>query len=620
MNEQKNMILAIIASAVILFGWHFFYDKPRIEAERAENAKKQTEQQQSPIINNDNSGIAILPKANSDTVVPEIFVNKDNILQSTNRLPFDNGRIKGSINLQGGHIDDLTLQDYYTSLDKTEKITLFQPDGSQRPYYAHYSWGGKGSSFPNNDSQWKIASLSPKTLTINQPVTLYWENTQNVRFEKKITIDENFLFTIRMRIINNSENAIDFAPYGLILRTDEPDVADFYILHEGLIGVIDGSLKELDYDDAKNDPSAGKKSQGGWLGITDKYWLAVVIPEQSSEVSMNFQSKQGEHYKLFQSHFVKDIEQLPAGQSSEYSAYLYAGAKETFLLDDYEKKYGIKSFDLAVDFGWFYFLTKPFYKAIHYLNGLLGNFGLAILALTVLVKLALLPLAYKSYASMSKMKLLQPQVMELREKIGEDKERLRKEMMELYKKENVNPMSGCLPILLQIPVFFSLYKVLFVTIEMRHAPFYGWIQDLSAQDPLGVLTGFGLINWQVPALLTIVNIGLWPIIMGATMWLQQRLNPTPPDPIQAKIFALMPFLFTFLLASFPAGLVIYWAWNNTLSIAQQWYIMRIVAKRNERLVKVPAEKTVPIKEETKPVKSINPPKAKNKKTRSKKRR
>ncbi len=619
MNEQKNMILAIAASAVILFGWHFFYDKPRIEAERAALEARQAQEQ-----GIDTGDITILPDALQDL---PILIDKNEILQSTNRLNFDNGRVSGSINLQGGHIDDLTLENYFTSLDKQEKIVLFYPDGTERPYYAHYNWGGKGTDFPNKDSEWKIAENSPKTLTANETVTIYWENTAGVRFEKDISLDDNFLFKIGMRIINNSASNIDFAPYGLVLRTDEPDVVDFYILHEGLVGVIDGSLQELDYDDASNDPNAGEKSTGGWLGITDKYWLAAVIPDQTSEVRMNFQRKaanQADKYPLFQSYFVKNVETLPAGNIHEYEAFLYAGAKETILLDEYEEEYNIQSFDLAVDFGWFYFLTKPIYKAIYHLNNYLGNFGLAILALTVLVKMGLLPLAYKSYASMSKMKLLQPQVAELKERFGDDKDGLRQAMMDLYKSEKVNPMSGCLPILLQIPVFFSLYKVLFVAIEMRHAPFYGWIKDLSAPDPLGVLTGFGLVNWEVPALLTIVNIGLWPIIMGVTMWLQQRLNPTPPDPIQAKIFGLMPFLFTFLLASFPAGLVIYWAWNNTLSILQQWYIMRIVGKRQAALAVVPvAAEVVEDGEDSSPdsSKPVKLSKVKNKKSRcSKKRR
>jgi YidC/Oxa1 family membrane protein insertase len=360
------------------------------------------------------------------------------------------------------------------------------------------------------------------------------------------------------------------------LRTGKPKILNFYILHEGMIGVIDETLQEVDYDDLTDSDGGPEQytTTGGWLGITDKYWLAAMIPDQKSKMNASFNSGQTNNITKYQADYLMESRALPAGGTIEVSNKLFAGAKQVPLLDDYEALYGIPRFDLAVDFGWFYFLTKPIFYALLWFEGYLGNVGLAILALTVVIKLLFFPLANKSYKSMSKMKALQPKMQSLKERYGDDRQKMNQELMALYKKEGVNPAAGCLPMVVQIPVFFSLYKVLFVTIEMRQAPFYGWIHDLSARDPLGLLTGFGFFPWSVPPALDVVNIGLWPLIMGITMFLQQRLNPQPTDPIQAKIFLFMPIMFTFILAPFPAGLVIYWAWNNILSMAQQWVIMR----------------------------------------------
>jgi YidC/Oxa1 family membrane protein insertase len=399
-----------------------------------------------------------------------------------------------------------------------------------------------------------------------------------VRFEQVITLDKNFMFTIQQRVVNEAGEVLTVSPYGVISRTGTPDILGFYILHEGMIGVFDEVLEEVDYSDLIEDglvkPAQKQSTTGGWLGITDKYWLTALVPDANETVQTSFTGDRANNRDRYQADFLTDAKSIAPGQTLEVTNRLFAGAKETVLLDSYQDNLGISNFDLAVDFGWFYWLTKPIFYGIHFLNGVLGNFGLAILALTLGIKLLFFPLANKSYRSMSKMKLLQPKMMDLKERYGDDRQKLNMEMMELYKKEKVNPLSGCLPILLQIPVFFALYKVLFVTIEMRHAPFYGWINDLSAPDPLGLLEGFGMFPWEVPAALAIVNIGIWPLIMGLTMFLQQKLNPAPADPIQAKVFMFMPIMFTFILGGFPAGLVIYWAWNNSLSILQQYVIMR----------------------------------------------
>ncbi|PPR19838.1 MAG: hypothetical protein CFH40_02182, partial [Alphaproteobacteria bacterium MarineAlpha10_Bin3] len=406
------------------------------------------------------------------------------------------------------------------------------------------------------------------------PVTLSWDNGEGLIFEQTFALDDAYMIQVSQRIKNQTASPVTMTPYGLVSRTGTPDILGFYILHEGLIGVLNETLKEIDYDDLRDDGPQEFTTEGGWLGITDKYWLVALIPDQEESIKARFIAGKRGSTDLYQTDYISQPRLIPAGSTVTVSNRLFAGAKEVKILDRYEEELKIPLFDKAVDFGWFYFLTKPIFYALDWLNTQLGNFGLAILALTVGIKLLFFPLANKSYVSMSKMKLLQPKVVELKERFGEDRQRLNQEMMALYKKEGANPAAGCLPIIVQIPVFFSLYKVLFVNIEMRQAPFYGWIHDLSAPDPLGLLTAFGLFAWDVPQSLNIVNIGIWPLFMGITMFLQQKLNPTPTDPIQAKVFMFMPIVFTFLLAQFPAGLVIYWAWNNVLSISQQYVIMR----------------------------------------------
>ncbi len=575
MDEQKrNMFLAISLSLMILLGWQFFFAPPV--------PQKTPESINQSGFNGENALIPQLPSLSAKTgdlqSHSDSFASRDEILKQNERIYIETPFLRGSINLQGARIDDLSLIQYKQTLDSNSPyIELFSPAKSVKPYYSEFGWVADKTQVPNAQTVWQSDDT---TINMQNTATLFWINDSGVRFELHFKLDERYMFIVQQRVVNNSSQSIRLANYALISRTSKPDTLGFYILHEGPIGVLNDTLEELDYEDLEEQKNINTVTLGGWLGITDKYWLSAIIPNQQEQVNTQFRSARRNNKTLYQTDFIYEARDIDINQEFTQTSYLFAGAKETTLLDTYAERFNITNFDLAVDFGWFYFLTKPIFYAIHWLNSQLGNFGLAILALTIFVKLLLFPLANKSYVSMSKMKLLQPQMLELKERHGDDKMKLQQEMMALYKREKVNPAAGCLPILIQIPVFFSLYKVLFVTIEMRHAPFFGWIHDLSAADPLGILTLFGLIDWQVPALLVPINLGIWPLIMGLTMWLQQKLNPTPADPIQAKVFMIMPFLFTFLLATFPAGLVIYWAWNNVLSIAQQWFIMRKVAKLN----------------------------------------
>ena len=573
--EQRNVILAIALSFVILVGWNYWEQSQLEERAMIEEARMaENGTLPAPAVTVD--GVSVAPSATmpANLSAENIIIRpRAEILKDSARVNIVSDKLHGSIRLTGAKIDDLTLLEYKDTIDEdSPEVVLLEPVGSTSPYYATFGWwANEGVETPDGNTQW---TASNDTLTPESSVILSWKNNQGMVFTQTYSLDANYMFSVEQSVTNMTGGAISVAPYGLISRTSTPDILGYYILHEGLIGVIDQTLTEIDYDDLQDNQSQEFDTTGGWMGITDKYWLMALIPNQQETVKARYHAiAEGDDFK-YQSDFLGSTQTLAVGASVSSSAMLFAGAKQTNLLDQYQNDLGITNFDLAVDFGWFYFLTKPIFFAIHWLNGVLGNFGLAILALTLVIKAFLFPLANKSYKSMSKMKLLQPKMVELKERHADDRQNLNQAMMELYKKEKVNPLSGCLPIIVQIPIFFSLYKVLFVTIEMRHAPFFGWIHDLSAQDPLGLLTGFGLIDWNVPQAMMILNIGLWPLIMGFTMWLQQRLNPTPTDPIQAKVFMFMPIMFTFMLGTFPAGLVIYWAWNNTLSMAQQWMIMR----------------------------------------------
>ncbi|MBI3453617.1 MAG: membrane protein insertase YidC [Rhodospirillales bacterium] len=574
--DQRNLIIAIALSLAIVLGFEFFYNMPRLERDRALRAERAASQTTSETIT-PAPGIpvtgATAPKAGAPAAAPK---NRSPaaVMAGQPRVRIDAPDVQGSILLVSGRIDDLQLVTYRETIDpKSPAITLLSPQGTANPYFAEFGWvaGAPEMTVPGPDTLW---TADRTTLTPATPVTLSWENGQGLRFELRYAIDANFMFQITQRVINKGDAPVQVHPYGLAARSGTPQTQGYYILHEGPIGVFDGRLKEPSYEDLRKAKRIDQTSTGGWIGITDKYWLVALVPDQKRSATMRFNHAFVGGEDRYQVDYLDPPATVAPGASTEVANRLFAGAKEVRLLDNYAETLGIERFDLAVDFGWFYFLTKPIFLVLDYFYRQIGNFGLAILLLTVLIKLLFFPLANKSYRAMSKMKLLQPEMEKLRERFGEDRQRLSQEMMALYKRQGANPLAGCLPVVIQIPVFFALYKVLFITIEMRHAPFYGWIQDLSVADPTSLFNLFGLLPFAVPAFL---HIGAWPIIMGVTMFLQQKMNPQPPDPIQAKMFLAMPFIFTFILASFPAGLVIYWAWNNLLSILQQWVIMRQTA-------------------------------------------
>jgi YidC/Oxa1 family membrane protein insertase len=574
--EQKNLLLAIILSAIIMVGFQWYSASqrpPQVEETITQQPKTNLPGlPTSPSLKTksnqlDTPGMSVpIPGFNSVTAEAEAMKNA---LTATPRLTIESKTVTGSISLVGARMDDLTLKNYRETIQPESKnISLLLPFGSNNPYYADFGWVSGDTQVPNENTIWKSNN---QTLTPKKPVILQWLNTDGVKFIQEISLDANFMFTINQRVENNGTKSATVYPFGRISRTGTPEITDFYILHEGMLGVFDDVLKEIDYDEIKDDKLIQNKSKGGWIGITDKYWLTALIPDQNANIDTRFSDQIKKGVDNYQVDFRGDAQVIAPGAAAQASSKFFAGAKEAQLILDYRDQLNISRFDLAIDWGWFEFLTKPIFFALMYFTNYLGNMGLSILLLTVLIKLAFFPLANKSYRAMSKMKILQPEMVKIRERFKDDKAKMNQEVMQLYKREKANPAAGCLPILPQIPVFFALYKVVFVTIELRHAPFYGWIKDLSAADPVTPLNLFGLINWTPPE---IMAIGIWPIIMGVTMFIQQKLNPPPPDPMQAKIFMFLPIMFTFMLARFPAGLVIYWAWNNALSVLQQYVIMR----------------------------------------------
>ena len=503
-----------------------------------------------------------------------ILLDRDQVLEETVRVTFDNSKIKGSINLEGGFIDDLVLEEYRETLDPTSDfIGFLNPLGSDDAYYLDTGWVSPDSSIelPNNKSKW---TADKSSIGINDPVKITWTNTQNITFEKIITLDEHYLFSVDQRVINNSDKSFDLYPFGLSKRQGLPEMQNFFILHEGPLSVTEGVLEEYDYDDLKEKQKIKLNSVGGWIGMTDKYWQTTIIPNQNEPVQQTYSYSFVENIDNFQTDLVGAKIVVGKGDNISHNLKLFAGPKIVSVIEQYMDEYGVQEFDRSVDFGWFYFLTKPIFHVLEFIFGYVGNFGWAIIIFTILMRICFFPLAQQSFKSMAKMKKLGPELQRLKEQYGDDRAGMQKEMMALYKREKANPIAGCLPILLQIPVFFALYKVLFVTIEMRHAPFIGWIHDLSAPDPLGLLTLFGFVDWNVPGILQLFNIGIWPILMGISMFLQQKLNPAPVDKMQAKIFMFLPIVFTFVLGGFAAGLVIYWTTNNVLSMAQQYVIQR----------------------------------------------
>ena len=551
--DFKNVLMAIALSTLVLVFWATFFEPPPIEKQIAKDQITKSEESSSPSI---------------EKVELSKKIERNNAIDSVDRVKIENNNVKGSISLQGAIIDDIIFKNYKVSLDSDEKVVFLSPKSSSKGYYIETGWASNSSEnlkLPLDNTMWKVKGN--KVLTPGNPIVLEWDNSEGLIFTKKIELDDRFLFKISQGIKNTSNKSYDFFPYAQITRNYKPKVTPIYILHEGFIGMFDDELKETDYKDIEDEKFTTNSSKG-WLGITDKYWLTVIVPEKGRKFKSEFLASDKKYKANF---IIKEPIKLKSNSSITNEINAFVAAKEVAVIDGYAEKMGIEKFDLAIDWGWFYFITKPLFFVIEYFFQLTGNFGVAIIILTALVRIVFFPLANYSFRSMAKMKILQPEMLRLKELHKDDKTKLQQEMMALYKREKVNPVSGCLPVLIQIPFFFAVYKMLFVTIEMRQQPFFGWIHDLSARDPTSIFNLFGLIPWDPP---TFLMIGVWPILMGLTMYLQQKLNPTPPDPMQAKIFMFLPLFLTIILAPFPSGLVVYWTISNILTIAQQWVIMR----------------------------------------------
>jgi YidC/Oxa1 family membrane protein insertase len=585
-ENSKNILIACIISGLILIAWTLFYEKPRMESQKQEMAKIVAQQQNKKpnsefkeiLVEHKNYLTPEEAKTTSELSREEAIANSEK-----ERIQIKTPQLHGSINLKGVSFDDLTLVNYKQTLDSDSKeVVLFSPNHTKNKYLVNFGFRAayenligeapqeKYVDYPNFNTVWKTNNY---ILTPNNPITLTWQNPQKVTFQIDISVDNNYMFTILQTIKNNSRQDLNSALISEIQHFMPETKNSSYISHEGPIAVFDGILKEKTYVKLrdKKDTDNDFTSQNGWIGLTDKYWLTSIIPDKKNAFETKFRYYDQLPGDLYEVGFASKDFQVKSGKMVSFEQKLFAGAKKVSLLDEYAKQYDIALFDRAIDFGWYYFLTKPFFFILQFFNNLFGNYGLAILAITVLVKLAMFPLANKSYGALAKIKTLQPKIDKIRENYKDKKMQMNKEIMELYKREKVNPVSGCLPMLIQIPVFFSLYKVLYLTIDMRHAPFYGWIKDLSAPDPTSIFNLFGLLPFDTHGILTI---GIWPILMGATMFVQQKLNPKPSDPAQAKVMKILPFILIFAFASFPAGLLIYWTWSNTLSILQQWFITR----------------------------------------------
>jgi YidC/Oxa1 family membrane protein insertase len=576
MTDQKNTILAIVLSALVFIVWQYFFGLPLQEKQKQVAQQQQQTQVQTPAAPAETRPQAPgqVPPAAQTTELSRVEA-----LTKSQRVRISTPRVTGSIALTGGRIDDVSLATYRETVDpNSPAIILLSPSGSPHPFYAEFGWvaaAGTNMKVPGADTVWQQQGSGD--LGIDHPVTLTWDNGQGLEFRRIISVDDKYMFTLRDEVVNKAATAVTLYPYALISRHGTPPTLGYYILFEGLIGVLGDKLQEVKYADIeKSKVEEFKDTKNGWLGFTDKYWAAVLVPETTDRFDAKMSAGKLGSIITYQTDYLLDARTVAPGATASASARLFAGAKEVAIVNGYEKQLGLNRFKLLIDWGMFWFITQPMFAVIDYFFHLVGNFGVAILIVTVLIKLAFFPLANKSYASMAKMKAVQPQLAALRERYPDDKVKQQQEMMELYKREKINPVAGCLPIAIQIPVFFSLYKVLFITIEMRHAPFFGWVKDLSAPDPTNIFTLFGLIQWDpthLPLIGSFLVLGIWPLIMGVTMWVQMKLNPAPPDPTQKMIFDWMPIIFTFMLANFSAGLVIYWAWNNTLSVIQQSVIM-----------------------------------------------
>jgi YidC/Oxa1 family membrane protein insertase len=589
-NDHKNTILAVVLSAAVLIAWQYFVGLPQMEKQKQIQQQQQIQEQAAPrpaqpgqpgqAGQAGTAPQAQAPGSQAGAAVPGAQARED-VLAASPRIAVETPALKGSISLRGGRVDDLALVKYRETVDpNSPAIVLLAPSGSPQPFYAEFGWvGGPGSNAKLPDAQTVWKQEGSGALTVGNPVTLTFDNGAGLTFRRTISVDDKYLFTLKDEVTNKTDSPITLFPYALISRHGTPQTLGYYILHEGLIGVLgDQGLKEETYKSVEDKKVMNFDVTNGWLGITDKYWAATLLPDNNAHLKARFSAGSVGTAKTYQADYLLDAQTIAPNATGSANARLFAGAKEVAVVDGYDKALKLNRFELLIDWGWFYFITKPLFWLIDVLFRFFHNFGLAILAVTVIIKIVFFPLANKSYASMAKMKAVQPQMMQIRERFADDKVKQQQALMELYKQEKINPLAGCLPILIQIPVFFALYKVLFVTIEMRHAPFFGWIKDLAAPDPTNLFSLFGLLpeptTYLGPTLGSFLHLGIWAIIMGITMWVQMKLNPAPPDPTQKMIFDWMPVIFTFMLATFPAGLVIYWAWNNTLSVIQQSVIMK----------------------------------------------
>ncbi|MAJ67788.1 MAG: membrane protein insertase YidC [Rickettsiales bacterium] len=566
MDNQKNLLIAVVLSVVILVGFDFFFKPEKKQLQESSVEQNQIDQ------NVDSDKDENIPSINSQ--IENVQVDKNKILEE--RISFNSKRLSGTINLIGATLDDLSLKDYFESISKEKKINILNPVSSVSPYFLRIGWASpdKSVKLPNKNSKWKSVK---KNYNENEKIQLEWNNNEGLTFYRTIEFDENFMISVIDKVQNKSPKTIKLTNFSYLRRLNYRPENKFFILHEGPLGVFNDTLKEVSYDEIEENNEIIETTKNGWIGYTDHYWQVTIFPETNETFKARFKNLKDRKNSIQIDFINENIKTLKSGDSLKTKSYIFAGAKEVPLIDQYIKKIGINKLDLSVDFGWFYFLTKPLFYALHFLSSLVGNFGVGIIILTICIRIVLFPLANKSFKSMNSMRMITPEIQRIRERYKDDRQRMNQEMFAMYKEKKINPAAGCLPILIQIPIFFALYKVLFVSIEMRHAPFFGWIKDLSAPDPTSLFNLFGLVPWDTPAFLTI---GIWPILMGITMFLQQKINPPPPDPIQAKIFMMLPFIFTFLLATFPSGMVVYWTINNILSIAQQYILLRKQSKMN----------------------------------------
>ncbi len=554
MDNQKNLILAVVFSILVLLVFDTFFapKKPALD--------KKVETEQGELLN----GKSNLPSISKE----EVPKNTSKIKEK--RISFDMNRIKGSINLYGATFDDIILKDYFKTLKKKdENIKVLLKENSQNPYFLRIGWASKKNlDLPDKDSLWSSEKLVYES---GEKILLKWINKDGIIFERLITFDENFMISIEDSVLNKSDNPIQLTNFTYLQRRNYRPENKFFILHEGPLGVFNDTLKEVSYEDIEEEGEIIETSKNGWIGYTDHYWQVAIFPDTNESFKARFKNISSSKNSVQIDYINEQLKLVDPNEKLTSKSFIFAGAKEVPLIDSYIEKLGVNKFDLSVDFGWFYFLTKPLFYALNFLSNIVGNFGVGIILLTICLRILMFPLANKSFKSMNAMRILTPEIQRIKERFKDDRQKMNQEMFAMYKEKKINPAAGCLPILIQIPIFFALYKVLFVSIEMRHAPFFGWIKDLSAPDPTSIFNLFGLIPWTPPLFLTI---GIWPIVMGLTMYLQQKINPPPPDPIQAKIFMMLPFIFTFLLATFPSGMVIYWTINNVLSIGQQYILLK----------------------------------------------